>query len=154
MTPPRRTAPEEDPRHSLGRLGEAIVERDLRTRGYSIEARNERVAGVEIDIVARRAALLALVEVKTAMAPAQAELMLAPKQRQRLHTARRHLACDKRALGRRKVRRLRIFLAALQIKERFRETGQFLLGQNCFLRYFEIDILDDEKRGSASGFGP
>jgi putative endonuclease len=49
----------------LGALGESLAARHLEARGYRILARNARCAGVEIDLIARRGALVAFVEVKT-----------------------------------------------------------------------------------------
>jgi putative endonuclease len=50
---------------SLGAEGEARAAAYLRRRGYRIVARNVRAGGVEIDLIARRGALIAFVEVKT-----------------------------------------------------------------------------------------
>ena len=50
---------------SLGIEGEARAARHLEWRGWRILARNTRAAGVEIDLVAQRAGVLAFVEVKT-----------------------------------------------------------------------------------------
>jgi putative endonuclease len=50
---------------ALGAEGEARAARYLECRGWRILARNARAAGVEIDLVAMRAGLLAFVEVKT-----------------------------------------------------------------------------------------
>jgi len=50
---------------SLGAEGEARAAAFLRRRGYRIVARNVRAGGVEIDIIARRGALIAFIEVKT-----------------------------------------------------------------------------------------
>ncbi|MGN6378255.1 MAG: YraN family protein [Gaiellales bacterium] len=47
-----------------GRLAELAAGWMLRLRGYRVVARNQRVAGREIDIVARRGELLILCEVK------------------------------------------------------------------------------------------
>ncbi|HXI12756.1 MAG TPA: YraN family protein [Thermoanaerobaculia bacterium] len=49
----------------LGRLGESRAARHYRLRGYRIVSRNLRLADGEIDLVVRRGALLAFVEVKT-----------------------------------------------------------------------------------------
>jgi putative endonuclease len=47
-----------------GRLAESVVCWWLRLRGYSIVARNLRVLGREVDVVARRGSTLVVVEVK------------------------------------------------------------------------------------------
>jgi putative endonuclease len=48
-----------------GTAGEEIAASFLTLQGYEILARNTRVAGVEVDLVARRDTLLVVVEVKT-----------------------------------------------------------------------------------------
>ena len=50
---------------ALGAEGEARAARHLERRGWRILARNDRAAGVEIDLVAMRAGVLAFIEVKT-----------------------------------------------------------------------------------------
>jgi putative endonuclease len=52
-------------RQWLGRAGEAQAARFLEARGYRIVARNVRADRVEIDVIARRGALLVFVEVKS-----------------------------------------------------------------------------------------
>jgi putative endonuclease len=52
-------------RRSLGAEGEARAAKHLARRGFRIVDRNVRCAGVEIDLVARRAGLVVFVEVKT-----------------------------------------------------------------------------------------
>jgi putative endonuclease len=47
-----------------GRAGEALAAAYLELMGYAIEARNTRVAGVEVDLVASDDRTIALVEVK------------------------------------------------------------------------------------------
>jgi putative endonuclease len=47
-----------------GRLAETLAAMSLRLRGYRIVARNVRVAGREIDVVARRGRTLVVCEVK------------------------------------------------------------------------------------------
>jgi putative endonuclease len=49
----------------LGRRGERAAEKYLRRNGYRIVARNFRVAGAEIDLVAMDGETLVFVEVKT-----------------------------------------------------------------------------------------
>lgn len=51
--------------HETGRIGEEAVCQYLGERGYEILARNFRVRGGEIDIIARRGEEMAFVEVKT-----------------------------------------------------------------------------------------
>ncbi len=50
---------------ALGREGETQAAAYLRRRGYRILARNVRAGGVEIDIIAAKAQVIAFVEVKT-----------------------------------------------------------------------------------------
>jgi putative endonuclease len=52
-------------RRRHGRWGEIVAAWFLRAQGWSIVARNIRLAGVEVDLVARRGGVDALVEVKT-----------------------------------------------------------------------------------------
>ena len=54
-----------DDRRALGAEGEAQAARFLARRGYRIVERNVRLGGVEIDLIVRRARLVAFVEVKT-----------------------------------------------------------------------------------------
>jgi putative endonuclease len=50
---------------ALGAAGEALAATHLEARGWRILARNVRAGGVEIDLVARRRSVLAIIEVKT-----------------------------------------------------------------------------------------
>ena len=69
-------------RQRLGRAGEDFVARSLAGRGWQIVARNWRMRGGELDIVARDAATLVFVEVKARRAAADEWLAL--RQRGRL----------------------------------------------------------------------
>ncbi|MDJ0788442.1 MAG: YraN family protein [Myxococcota bacterium] len=53
------------PRRALGAMGEDLAAAWLSAAGYRILARNVRAGGVELDLVARRGRVLAIVEVKT-----------------------------------------------------------------------------------------
>lgn len=54
-----------DPRRATGARGEALAAEHLERLGFRVLARNARTRQGEIDIVARRGAVLAFVEVKT-----------------------------------------------------------------------------------------
>jgi len=54
----------DDPRQSLGFLGEDVACTELRRRGYEILARRYRTRYGEIDIIARHAAVTVFIEVK------------------------------------------------------------------------------------------
>ena len=54
-----------DPRLPLGRAAESAAEAELVRRGYRILARNVRLAGAEIDLVAEDAGTVAFVEVRS-----------------------------------------------------------------------------------------
>ena len=53
------------PAARLGKLGERRAAWFYRLRGYSIVARNERLAAGEVDLVVRRGSTLVIAEVKT-----------------------------------------------------------------------------------------
>jgi putative endonuclease len=69
-----------------GRLAETVACWWLRLRGYSIVARNLRVLGREVDVVARRGSTLVVVEVKARRRGhcGVAEEMVGARQRGRL----------------------------------------------------------------------
>ncbi len=52
-------------KHELGKLGEELAVKHLITNGYSILERNFRYRKAEIDIIARKEEILAIVEVKS-----------------------------------------------------------------------------------------
>jgi putative endonuclease len=54
-----------DPRHVLGRRGEALAAEHLERLGYEILARNHRTRWGELDLVAHGAGTLVFCEVKT-----------------------------------------------------------------------------------------
>jgi len=51
--------------HDLGRWGEELAAAELTRRGWIVLARNYRLGHREIDLIARRGAVVAFVEVKT-----------------------------------------------------------------------------------------
>ena len=52
-------------KQELGNYGELLVAKKLMQEGFTIIARNYRIRGGEIDIIARKEEILAFVEVKT-----------------------------------------------------------------------------------------
>lgn len=54
-----------DPRHDLGRAGEALAAEHLRRCGFAIVARNQRTRHGEIDVIAFDGHTLVFAEVKT-----------------------------------------------------------------------------------------
>lgn len=100
----------------------------LTRRGYAIEGRNVRVAGVEIDLLARRRGTWAIIEVKTARAPTLPETMLRDAQRARLVRAARALA------DRRQGCCVRILLAAVALRS----------GLDSEVRFFRIEGIDED----------
>ena len=83
-----------------GRLAESIACWSLRLRGYSILARNVRVCGREVDVVARRGRTLVVCEVKARRSGrrGQPEEMVGQwQQRRLLDAAEVLLAADPRA---------------------------------------------------------
>jgi len=67
----------------LGRLGEETAARFLQQAGYEIIARNFRFLKAEIDLIARRGDILAVVEVKTGTGPALERVLEAVNRRKR-----------------------------------------------------------------------
>jgi len=70
-----------------GRKGEGLAALWLRLKGYRILARGYRAAVGEIDIVARRGRVVALVEVKARARLADARAAITPVQRRRIARA-------------------------------------------------------------------
>jgi len=71
----------------FGRHAEALCRLALRLNGYRVVAARERTPVGEIDIVARRGAILAIVEVKARADAVGAALALTARQRGRLFRA-------------------------------------------------------------------
>ena len=70
-----------------GRWAEALAAWRLRLKGYRIVAQRFRVAQGEIDLVARRGSVLAMVEVKARADEASAADSLRARQRRRIERA-------------------------------------------------------------------
>ncbi|MDH3699919.1 MAG: YraN family protein [Alphaproteobacteria bacterium] len=70
-----------------GRFAEALCALDLRLRGYRVVARRLRCPLGEIDIVARRGRILAVIEVKARGGAADAAAAISLRQRDRITRA-------------------------------------------------------------------
>ena len=79
-----------------GRLAESAAAWSLRLRGYRIVGRNVRVAGREVDLLARRGSLLVVCEVKARRTPERGTPLEAvgPHKRRRLREAADLLMAD------------------------------------------------------------
>ena len=64
MTSPRPVPHRPDPRRTTGRRAEEICAQRLRRDGWWILGRNGRIRAGELDLIARKGAVLAIVEVK------------------------------------------------------------------------------------------
>lgn len=78
------TAPRRRRAWLRGRRGEGLAACWLRLKGYRVVARNFRSGAGEIDLIARRGGILALVEVKTRGDLASAGEALGTRQRARI----------------------------------------------------------------------
>ena len=88
MRPLRRAATRRRQRaQRRGRVAEWLCLWHLRLRGWHILARGWRCPSGEIDIVARRGKVLAVIEVKSRRDLATAALALMPRQRRRIARA-------------------------------------------------------------------
>ena len=72
-----------DTSYLLGKLGEETAARFLQQAGYQIIARNFRYAKAEIDLIARKGDILAVVEVKTRTGPSLERIPEAVNRRKR-----------------------------------------------------------------------
>jgi putative endonuclease len=84
MTPTARPNPERRRARRRGRAAELLCRWHLRLHGWRIVARDWRCPSGEIDIVARRGGVLAIVEVKSRSDPGNAAASLLPRQRRRI----------------------------------------------------------------------
>ncbi len=85
--------------HARGLAAEEAACAALMADGWTILARRLRTAAGEIDLVAERAGLLALVEVKARPSLAGAAIALGPRQRARLMAAASIIAAENPAWG-------------------------------------------------------
>ncbi|MFN3592734.1 MAG: YraN family protein [Thermaurantiacus sp.] len=83
-----------------GRRGEALAAWYLRAHGWRIVARRLRLPMIEVDLVARRGDVLAVVEVKWRTKAEAAQLALQPAALARLRRAAAELAAREAARGR------------------------------------------------------
>jgi len=83
-----------------GRWAESLCLWSLRLRGYRILAHDYRVAVGEVDILARRGAVLAAIEVKARPDAASANEAVTPRQRRRVTRAAAHFLGRHPGLGR------------------------------------------------------
>lgn len=94
MTAQRRAA------ERAGRRAEAIAAWYLRAKGWRILARRLRMPSIELDLVARRGDVLAVVEVKWRPSPEGALVALTPPAVARLRAAAAEIAAREAARGR------------------------------------------------------
>lgn len=87
-----------------GVAAEALACRALEADGWTIHARRARTKAGEIDVVAERDGLLAIVEVKRRLSLAEAAASVGPRQRARLMAAAEILLADHPDWGRTGVR--------------------------------------------------
>ncbi len=73
--------------YGRGQRAEALAAWWLRLKGYRILVRGFRVAAGEIDLIARRGRLIALIEVKARPSLEQARAAILPRQRERIARA-------------------------------------------------------------------
>lgn len=85
--------------YTRGRRAEGLAAWWLRLKGYHILARGYRVPVGEIDLVARRGRVLALVEVKTRGRETAAAEAITPRQRRRVERAAEAFLQTHRALA-------------------------------------------------------
>lgn len=85
--------------YTRGRRAEALAGWWLRLKGYRILARGYRVPVGEIDLVARRGRVLALVEVKARGRAEAAAEAITPRQRRRVERAAEAFVQSHRALA-------------------------------------------------------
>jgi putative endonuclease len=83
-----------------GRAAELLCVWHLRLRGYRVLARSYRVPVGEIDIVARRGAVVAAIEVKARDTLGAAGEAIAPRQRRRIARAFEHFLAGHPELAR------------------------------------------------------
>ena len=87
MNAARRERPHRQEAERRGRTAELLCRWHLRLRGWRIVATDWRCASGEIDILARRGGVLAIIEVKSRRDLASAAAAVLPRQRRRIARA-------------------------------------------------------------------
>lgn len=82
-----------------GRWAEALAEQALTAAGWSVLARRFRSPAGEIDLIARKAGLVAFVEVKCRRTGAEAAFALTERQRRRIIGAAEHWLAEHPSAG-------------------------------------------------------
>jgi len=106
----------------LGRRAEALCVWYLRLRGYQVLARGFRAAVGEIDIVARRGGILAIIEVKARPTMAEAAAAVTPRQRQRIQRAAELFLASQPALAQLSLRFDAMLLAPWRLPVHVRDA--------------------------------
>ncbi len=104
MTVPKQFTGERRRRERRGRAAETLAVWALRLKGYRIIARRAATPYGEIDILAARGDVLAVVEVKARPDIAAGIAAVQPRQRRRIEQAAAWYAGRKPALARRRLR--------------------------------------------------
>ena len=105
-----------------GRLAEWLCLWHLRLRGWHIIARGWRCPAGEIDIIARRGKVLAIIEVKSRSEVAVAATALAPRQRRRIARAAEALLMSRPDLAGLDVRFDLMLVASKRLPRHWRDA--------------------------------
>jgi putative endonuclease len=105
-----------------GRLAEWLCLWHLRLRGWHIVARGWRCPAGEIDIVARRGKVLAIIEVKSRAEVTVAANALTPRQRRRISRAAEALIASRPDLGRLDIRFDLMLVAPQRLPRHWRDA--------------------------------
>jgi putative endonuclease len=105
-----------------GRLAEWLCLWHLRLRGWRIVARGWRCPAGEIDLVARRGRVLAIIEVKARGAVEAAAQALTPRQRRRIARAAEALVISRPDLGRLDMRFDLMLVAPRRLPRHWRDA--------------------------------
>lgn len=105
-----------------GRLAEWLCLWHLRLRGWHIVARGWRCPAGEIDIVARRGKILAIIEVKSRAEVTVAANALTPRQRRRISRATEALVASRPDLSRLDIRFDLMLVAPRRLPRHWRDA--------------------------------